>query len=173
MLSIRISEQAEAGRGRAAREPGNPGRRDVRPAHLLVFATRWRRSSARPDFHRAISAPEFNEAVEIARATWNWESGQLLGTTAAAGDWRGIFARLSSLETAAAADARLGAADYGSLSGLRQLGPRAMLAAARVGSLATLIYGTRMRNRFLLGRDRIGQGSRNRDGGRALSGVRG
>ena len=116
---------------------------------------RWRKSSARPDFRRGDLAREFSEAVEIARATWNWESGQLLGTSAAAGDWRGIFARLSSLETAAQ---RL--RDWARLlrqpSGLRQLGPRAMLAAARVGSLATLIYGTRMRDRFLLGRDRIG-----------------
>lgn len=85
--------------------------------------------------------PEFSEAVEIAQATWNWESGQLLGTSAAAGDWRGIFARLSRLETA---QQRL--RDWARLfrrpSGLRQLGPRAMLAAARVGSLATLIYGS-------------------------------
>ena len=84
---------------------------------------------------------EFNEAVEIARATWNWESGQLLGVNAAPEDWRGIFARLSSLETAAQ---RM--RDWARLlrqpSGLRQLGPRTMLAAARVGSLATLIYGT-------------------------------
>jgi hypothetical protein len=84
---------------------------------------------------------EFNEAVEIARATWNWESGQLAGTNAAGGDWRGIFARLGSLETGAQ---RL--RDWARLlrqpSGLRQLGPRAMLAAARVGSLAMLIYGT-------------------------------
>jgi hypothetical protein len=86
-------------------------------------------------------APEFNEAVEIARATWNWESGQLTGATAAGADWRGIFSRLGSLETAAQ---RL--RDWARLlrqpSGLQQLGPRAMLAAARVGSLATLIYGT-------------------------------
>jgi hypothetical protein len=84
---------------------------------------------------------EFNEAVEIARATWNWESEQLLGTSAAAKDWRGIFARLSRIETAAQ---RM--RDWARLlrqpSGLRQLGPRTMLAAARVGSLATLIYGT-------------------------------
>jgi hypothetical protein len=84
---------------------------------------------------------EFSEAVEIASATWNWESGQLLGTSAAAGDWRGIFARLSRLETA---QQRL--RDWARLfrrpSGLRQLGPRAMIAAARVGSLATLIYGS-------------------------------
>jgi predicted nucleotidyltransferase len=86
-------------------------------------------------------APEFNEAVEIARATWNWESAQLTGATAAGGDWRGIFARLGSLETAAQ---RL--RDWARLlrqpSGVQQLGPRAMLAAARVGSLATLIYGS-------------------------------
>jgi hypothetical protein len=84
---------------------------------------------------------EFSEAVEIARATWNWESGQLLGTSAVAGDWRAIFARLSRLETAAQ---RL--RDWARMlrqpSGWRQLGPRAMFAAARVGSLATLIYGT-------------------------------
>ncbi len=84
---------------------------------------------------------EFSEAVEIARATWNWESGQLLGSSAAAGDWRGIFARLSRLETV---QQRL--RDWARLfrrpSGLRQLGPRAMIAAARVGSFATLIYGS-------------------------------
>lgn len=86
-------------------------------------------------------AGQFSEAVEIARATWNWESGQLLGGGAAACDWRGIFSRLSSLETA-----RQRMRDWARIlrqpSGLRQLGPRAMLAAARVGSLATLIYGT-------------------------------
>jgi hypothetical protein len=86
-------------------------------------------------------AQEFNEAVEIARATWNWESGQLLGTNTAAGDWRGIFARLSNLETAAQRF-RGWARVLRRPSELRQLGPRAMLAAARVGSLATLIYGT-------------------------------
>ncbi|MGC1191459.1 MAG: hypothetical protein WA861_12760 [Candidatus Binatus sp.] len=84
---------------------------------------------------------QFSEAVEIARATWNWESGQLSGTSTDTGDWRGIFVRLRSLETATQ---RL--RDWARLlrqpSGLRQLGPRAMLAAARVGSLATLIYGT-------------------------------
>ena len=84
---------------------------------------------------------EFNEAVEIARATWNWESGQLLGTSAAADDWRAIFARLSSLETAAQR-MRDWARIFRRPSGLRQLGPRTMIAAARVGSLATLIYGT-------------------------------
>jgi hypothetical protein len=86
-------------------------------------------------------AGEFTEAVEIARATWNWESGQLLGTSTAVGDWRGIFARLSSLETAAQR-LRSWARLLRQPSGLRQLGPRAILAAARVGSLATLIYGT-------------------------------
>ena len=86
-------------------------------------------------------AGEFSEAVEVARATWNWESGQLLGTGTAAGDWRGIFARLSSLETAAQR-MRDWARALRQPSGLRQLGPRAMLAAARVGSIATLIYGT-------------------------------
>jgi hypothetical protein len=84
---------------------------------------------------------EFNEAVEIARATWNWESGQLLGSGTAAGDWRGIFARLSSLETAAQR-MRDWARVLRQPSGLWQLGPRTMLAAARVGSLATLVYGT-------------------------------
>lgn len=83
-------------------------------------------------------AAEFSEAVEIARATWNWESGQLLGTSAAADDWRGIFARLSRLETAAQR-LRDWARVLRQPSGLRQLGPRAMFAAARVGSLATLI----------------------------------
>jgi hypothetical protein len=86
-------------------------------------------------------ACEFSEAVEIARATWNWESGQLSGTSTDAGDWRGIFARLRSLETAAQR-LRDWARVLRQPSGLRQLGPRAMLAAARVGSLATLIYGT-------------------------------
>lgn len=86
-------------------------------------------------------AGQFSEAVEIARATWNWESGQLLGTSGAASDWRGIFSRLSSLETA-----KQRMRDWARVlrqpSRLRQLGPRAMIAAARVGSLATLIYGT-------------------------------
>jgi hypothetical protein len=83
----------------------------------------------------------FNEAVEVGRATWNWESGQLLGTSAAAGDWRGIFARLSGIETAAQR-LRDWARVLRKPSGLRQLGAPAMLAAARAGSLATLIYGT-------------------------------
>jgi hypothetical protein len=85
--------------------------------------------------------PEFNEAVEIARATWNWESAQFRGTTAAGADWRGIFARLGSLETPAQR-LRDWARVLRQPSRLRQLGPRGMLAAARVGSLATLIYGT-------------------------------
>ena len=92
-------------------------------------------------FPSADLSSEFSEAVEIARATWNWESGQLLGTGAAACDWREIFARLSSLETAAQR-LRGWARLLREPSGLRQLGPRAMLAAVRVGSLATLIYGT-------------------------------
>jgi hypothetical protein len=86
-------------------------------------------------------AGEFDEAVEIARATWDWESNQLIGTNTAAGDWRRIFARLSRVETAAQRFrdwARL----FRQPSRLRQLGPRAMLTAARVGSLATLIYGS-------------------------------
>jgi len=86
-------------------------------------------------------AGEFSEAVEIARATWNWESEQLSGASGDTGDWRGIFARLSSLETAAQR-LRDWARVLRQPSGLRQLGPRAMIAAARVGSLATLIYGT-------------------------------
>ena len=86
-------------------------------------------------------APEFNEAVKIARATWNWESAQLTGATAAGGDWRWIFARLGSLETAAQR-LRDWARVLRQPSGWQQLGPRAMLAAARVGSLATLIYGS-------------------------------
>ena len=86
-------------------------------------------------------ACEFSEAVEIARATWNWESGQLSGTSTDTGDWRGIFARLSSLETGTQR-LRDWARVLRQPSGLRQLGPRAMLAAARVGSLATLIYGS-------------------------------
>ncbi|MGO9594879.1 MAG: hypothetical protein ACLPZ0_14485 [Steroidobacteraceae bacterium] len=86
-------------------------------------------------------AQEFSEAVEIARTTWNWESGQLLGTDTVAGDWRAIFAQLSGIETAAPR-LRDWARVLRQPSVLRQLGPRAMLAAARVGSLATLIYGT-------------------------------
>jgi hypothetical protein len=84
---------------------------------------------------------EFNEAVEIARAAWNWESGQLIGTSTVAADWRGIFTRLRSLETNVQR-ARDWARVIRKPAGLRQLGPRAMIAAARVGSLATLIYGT-------------------------------
>ncbi len=84
---------------------------------------------------------EFSEAVEIARATWNWESGQLLGRNTVADDWRGIFARLTSVETAAQR-LRDWARVLRQPSRLRQLGSRAMFAAARVGSLATLIYGT-------------------------------
>jgi len=109
------------------------------------FIARFRNAMAQKlgeaGFSSADLAGEFSEAVEIARATWNWESGQLLGTGAAAGDWRGIFSRLSRLETA---PQRL--RDWARVlrqpSRLRQLGPRAMFAAARVGSLATLIYGT-------------------------------
>ncbi len=116
-------------------------------------------------------AGEFSEAVEIARATWNWESGQLLGTSAAASDWRGIFARLSSLETAAQR-MRDWARALRQPSGLRQLGPRAMLAAARVGSIATLIYGTGCAIDFFW--DEIGSDtrSRDRDGRRALPRAR-
>lgn len=86
-------------------------------------------------------AREFNEAVEVARATWNWESGQLLGTSTVAGDCREIFARLSSLESAGQR-LRGWARELRRPRGLLQLGPRAILAAARVGSLATLIYGS-------------------------------
>jgi hypothetical protein len=93
------------------------------------------------EFPFGVLAGEFSEAVEIARATWNWESGQLLRTSTAAADWRGIFARLSSLETAPQR-LRDWARALRRPSGLRQLGPRVMFAAARVGSLATLIYGT-------------------------------
>jgi hypothetical protein len=84
---------------------------------------------------------EFSEAVEIARATWNWESGQMLGTSTAARNWREIFGRLSSLESRVQR-LRDWARAFRQPSGLRQLGPRAMLAAVRVGSLATLIFGT-------------------------------
>ncbi len=109
------------------------------------FISRFRNAMAQKlgqaGFPSGDSAQEFSEAVEIARATWNWESGQLLGTSTTAGDWRGIFARLSSLETAAQR-LRDWARLFRQPSGLRQLGPRAMLAAVRVGSLATLIYGT-------------------------------
>ncbi|HWJ40180.1 MAG TPA: hypothetical protein VNT29_03580 [Candidatus Limnocylindrales bacterium] len=100
---------------------------------------------------------EFSEAVAIAHATWNWESDQLIGTKTAAGDWRRIFARLSSIETAAQRFrdwARL----FRQPSRLRQLGPRAMLAAARVGSLATLIYGSGCVIDFFW--DEIGSGKR-------------
>jgi hypothetical protein len=109
------------------------------------FLSRFRNAMAQKfgeaGFPSGDLSSEFSEAVEMARATWNWESGQLLGTDAVTGDWRGIFARLSRLETAAQ---RI--RDWGRIlrqpSRLRQLGPRAMLAAARVGSPATLIYGT-------------------------------
>ena len=84
---------------------------------------------------------EFNEAVEVARATWNWESGQLGGTRKAADDWRGIFARLSSIETGAQRF-RDWARILRQPDRLRPIGRRGMFAAARVGSLATLIYGT-------------------------------
>jgi hypothetical protein len=84
---------------------------------------------------------EFDEAVEIARATWNWESDQLLGTQTAAGDWRRVFARLSGVETAGQRF-RDWARVMRQPSRMRQLGPRSIFAAARVGSLATLIYGT-------------------------------
>jgi hypothetical protein len=83
---------------------------------------------------------EFSEAVEIARAIWNWESGQL-GTSVAARDWRGIFARLSSLETVAQR-IRGWAREFRRPSDLLHLGPRTIFAAAKVGSLATLIYGS-------------------------------
>ena len=108
---------------------------------ILRFRNAMAQKLGQNGFPSGDLTPEFSEAVEIASATWNWESGQLLGTSAAAGDWRGIFARLSRLETA---QQRL--RDWARLfrrpSGLRQLGPRAMIAAARVGSLATLIYGS-------------------------------
>ncbi len=109
------------------------------------FISRFRNAMAQKldqaGFSSGDPAHEFSEAVEIAHATWNWESGQLLGTSTAAGDWRGIFARLSSLETAGQR-LRDWARVLRQPSGWRQLGPRAILAAARVGSLATLIYGT-------------------------------
>ena len=140
MLPAGISEQADADRRRAAREPEYFGRRYVRQADFSF--SQCDGAETRPKWISIRrSRLEFSEAVEIASATWNWESGQLLGTSAAAGDWRGIFARLSRLETA---QQRL--RDWARLfrrpSGLRQLGPRAMIAAARVGSLATLIYGS-------------------------------
>ncbi len=109
------------------------------------FISRFRNAMAQKlgqaGFSSGDPAHEFSEAVEIAHATWNWESGQLLGTSTAASDWRGIYARLSSLETAAQR-LRDWARVLRQPSQLRQLGARAMLAAARVGSLATLIYGT-------------------------------
>ncbi len=124
------------------------------------FISRFRNAMAQKlgqtGFPSGDLAYEFTEAVEIARATWDWESGQLLGTKTAAGDWRGIFARLSSLETAAQR-LRDWARVFRQPSGLRQLGPRAMLAAARVGSLATLIYGTGCVIDFFW--DEIGSGS--------------
>jgi hypothetical protein len=108
---------------------------------IARFRNAMAQKLGRAGFPSGNPTAEFREAVEIARATWNWESGQLMGTSTAAGDWRGIFARLSSLETSTQ---RL--RDWARIlrrpAGLRQLGPRAMLAAARVGSLATLIYGT-------------------------------
>jgi hypothetical protein len=99
---------------------------------------------------------EFSEAVEIASAAWTWESDQLLGTNTGAGDWHRIFARLNSVETTAQRFR-----DWGRLfrqpSRLRQVGLRAMLAAARVGSLATLIYGSGCVLDFFW--DEIGSGS--------------
>ncbi|HUO04941.1 MAG TPA: hypothetical protein VMU16_07060 [Candidatus Binataceae bacterium] len=87
------------------------------------------------------SVDEFRQAAEVARAAWYWESAQLLGFDPDSADWRGIFSRLSRLETSMQRfrgwvrlfrrPARLGG-----------LGPRALIAAARSGSLATLIYGT-------------------------------
>jgi hypothetical protein len=124
------------------------------------FISRFRNAMAQKlgqaGFSSGDPAHEFREAVEIAQATWNWESGQLLGTSTAAGDWRGIFARLSSLETAAQR-LRDWARVLRQPSQLRQLGARAMLAAARVGSLATLIYGTGCVIDFFW--DEIGSGS--------------
>ena len=100
-------------------------------------------------------AQEFSEAVEIARATWNWESGQLLGTNTAAGDWRGIFARLSSLETAAQRSAWLGS----SVAAAFQIASIGTARDARRGAGRFARHAdlrNRMRDRFLLGRDRIG-----------------
>jgi hypothetical protein len=108
---------------------------------ILRFRNAMAQKLGQSGFPSEDPAGEFSEAVEIARATWNWESGQLVGTSTAAGDWRGIFARLSSLETGAQR-----VRDWARLlrrpSRLRALGPRAIVAAARAGSLATLIYGT-------------------------------
>ena len=105
------------------------------------FQTAMAQKLGQAEFSSGDLAGEFSEAVEIARATWNWESDRLLGTNTTAGDWHKIFARLSRVETA---EQRF--RDWARLfkqpSRLRQLGPRGIFAAARVGSVATLIYGT-------------------------------
>ncbi len=89
----------------------------------------------------AVPLERFREAAEIARLAWNWESTQMLGGRQYAADWRSVFVRLSKLEPAAQR-----ARDWGRLlrrpAALRSLGARGLLAAARAGSLATLIYGT-------------------------------
>ena len=108
-------------------------------------------------FSCAVLSGEFSESVAIARSIWNWESDQLLGTNTDAGDWRRIFARLSSIETVAQR-VRDWARLFRQPSRLRQLGPRAILAAARVGSLATLIYGSGCVIDFFW--DEIGSGKR-------------
>jgi hypothetical protein len=109
------------------------------------LASRFRTAMAQKFGEMALPSgdlrPEFGEAVEIARATWNWESGRMLGTDAAASDWRAIFTRLGSLESAVQR-VRDWARVFRRPYGLRELGPRAIFAAASVGSLATLIYGT-------------------------------
>ncbi|MGH7812728.1 MAG: hypothetical protein ACREQI_01820 [Candidatus Binataceae bacterium] len=84
---------------------------------------------------------EFHEAAEIARSIWHWESAQLLGCAPEPADWRLIFPRMRRIETL-----------NGRIRGwvrllrkperLRRLGLRPLIAAARSGSLATLIYGS-------------------------------
>ena len=110
VLSIRISEQAEAGRGRACSQTRKSWEARCAAGLISRFRNAMAQKLGQTGFPSGRSSrSEFSEAVEIARATWNWESGQLLGTTAAAGDWRGIFARLSRLENRAATASRLGA----------------------------------------------------------------
>jgi hypothetical protein len=84
---------------------------------------------------------EFATAAGIARAVWNWESGQMLRKARGSSDWRSIFKRLNGLQTAAQR-----VRDWGRLfrrpARLRKLGARTVVGAAQAGSLATLIYGT-------------------------------
>ena len=84
---------------------------------------------------------EFREAAEIAQVAWYWESGQLLGCSDDSYDWHLIFRRLSSLETVAQR-VRDWIRLFRKPMPLSWMGPRALIAAIRAGSLANLIYGS-------------------------------